>query len=556
MPEPIDRRSFLARATAAGAGLAVVGTTGGLLAGCGSGPHPPTAGSAPRSDGIARATPRPGGSLVFGTEAEEYGFSPTQASFDATGILYARTVFDPLAIMAADNTVQPYLAQAIAANADHTVWTITMRPDVAFHNGAPCDAAAVAANINAQRGSALTGSALTTVSAVQVTGPLEVTVTMRSPWVPFDHYLAGAIGGQVSFIAEPRWLASGAQTDPVGTGPFVFESWTPNDHFTAVKNHHYWRPGLPHLDSITYKPIVDPEQILASLRSGSVDIIHTTAPAVIASLRADRSMAYIDDAAKVAGEPDMNCVLLNLSKAPFDNLKVRRAAAMAVSSVEYARADTAGVLPASDGPFVPGSPYHAPTGYPAANPGEAARLIEEVRQETGRPVSLVLNHVPDPTSIRDAEFVQQQMQTAGMDVTLGAVQQADIIDTALLGRFQAQMWRQFGAVDPDLNYIFWSPTTINPVYSINMARNADPAMQTALLKGRESTNQADRTAAYQEVGRLMGSDIPYLWTSRNVWAVAAHPRVANFNNPTTPAGSAAFGLISGAVWPTHIWLEA
>jgi peptide/nickel transport system substrate-binding protein len=556
MPEPIDRRSFLARTTAAGAGLVVAGTTGGLLAACGSRPNPPSAGAVPRSDGISPATPRPGGSLVFGTEAEESGFSPTQSTFDATGILYARTVFDPLAIMAADNTVQPYLAQAITANADHTVWTITMRPDLAFHNGEPCDGAAVAANINAQQASALTGSALTTVSTVRVTGPLEVTVTMRSPWAPFDRYLAGAIGGQVSFIAEPRWLASGAQTDPVGTGPFVFESWTPNDHFTAVRNHRYWRPGLPHLDSITYKPIPDPEQILASLRSGSVDIIHTTAPAVIASLRADQSLAYIDDATKVAGEPDMNCVLLNLSKAPFDNPKVRRAAAMAVSSVEYSRADTAGVLPTSNGPFVPGSPYYAPTGYPAANPREATRLIEEVRQETGRPVSLVLNHVPDPTSARDAEFVQQQMRTAGMDVTLGAVQQTNIIDTALLGHFQAQMWRQFGAVDPDLNYIFWSPTTINPVYSINMARNADPAMQTALLKGRQSTSQADRTAAYQEVGRLMGSDIPYLWTSRNVWAVAAQPRVANFNNPTTPAGSAAFGLISGAVWPAHIWLEA
>src|ERR1700676_564097 len=112
MPESIDRRSFLARAAPLGTGLAAAGTTGGLLAACGSGPASPASGDG-RPDGISPARPKKGGSLVFGTEAEEFGFSPTQATFDPAGILYARTVFDPLAIVTADGTVQPYLAQAI-----------------------------------------------------------------------------------------------------------------------------------------------------------------------------------------------------------------------------------------------------------------------------------------------------------------------------------------------------------------------------------------------------------------------------------------------------------
>ena len=70
---------------------------------------------------------------------------------------------------------------------------------------------------------------------------------MKSPWVPFDYYLAGGIGGQFAFIAEPTWLKSGSQTNPIGTGPFVFQTWVPNDHFTATTNPHYWRPGLPYL---------------------------------------------------------------------------------------------------------------------------------------------------------------------------------------------------------------------------------------------------------------------------------------------------------------------
>ncbi len=311
-----------------GAGLAAVATTGGVLAS-----RPPVAGAATAGghpNGVSKARPRRGGTLVFGTEAEEEGFSPTQSTFDATGILYCRTVFDPLAIIAANGTVQPYLAQSITPNADYTSWAITLRPGVVFHNGAPCDGAALLANFNAQKGSLLTGQELTSVTSITQTGPLQVTVTMNAPWVSFAFYLAGGIGGQLAWIAEPTWLASGSQTHPVGTGPFVFQEWIPNDHFTATRNLHYWRPGLPYLDSITFKPIPDADQLLSSLKSGSVDILHTSVANVTASMRADSSLAYIDDSTKVAGEPDMDCVLLNLQAKPFDNLKVRQAAAMAL----------------------------------------------------------------------------------------------------------------------------------------------------------------------------------------------------------------------------------
>ena len=109
----------------------------------GTGGHP---------DGISTATPKKGGQLIFGVEAEEKGFCPTQGTFDDSGILYARTVFDPLAIIAADGNVQPYLAQSVTPNTDYTVWTITMRPNLVFHNGTPCDGAAVAANFAAPAG--------------------------------------------------------------------------------------------------------------------------------------------------------------------------------------------------------------------------------------------------------------------------------------------------------------------------------------------------------------------------------------------------------------------
>ncbi len=433
-----------------------------------------------------------------------------------------------------------------------------MRPNLVFHNGTPCDAAAVAANFNAQKASSLTGPALTTLDTVAVTSPLVVTLTMKTPWVPFDYYLTGGIGGQFAFIAEPTWLASGSQTNPIGTGPFVFQEWMPNDHFTATKNPHYWRPGLPYLDSITYKPIPDPDQLYSSLSSGSVDIMHSDTPEVIIQIRADSSLGYIDDSKNVAGEPDMGCILLNLSKAPFNNLKVRQATAYAVSSAQYVEVIDKGVNATSNGPFVKGSPYFvADNGYPVYNVDKAKSLVKEVAKETGKPVSFTLNHTPDASTTKIAEYLQQQLQTVGMQVTLAPIQQADIINTALLGSYEAQVWRQFGAVNPDLNYIFWSPTNANtPVFSINMARNTDPKMQTALIEGRQSPSKSAQIAAYQEVSKLMGQDIPYVWFDRSTWVIAAAPKVENFANPTTPAGAKAFALIGGSIYPTQIWLNS
>ncbi len=556
MTDRIDRRSFLAKSAVVGGGIAA----GSVLAACGSSGASSNPGSGSSSgthpDGISSATPKPGGALTMGVDAEEKGFSPTQGTFDEVGIMYARTVFDTLMILDINGKPQPNLAQSVTTNSDGTVWTITMRPNLTFHNGTPCDASAVAANFKAHQASLLTGPALTPIQSIVVTSPLVVTITMKTPWVPFDFYLCGGIGAQFAFVAEPTWLATGSQTNPVGTGPFIFQEWIPNDHFTATKNPNYWRTGMPYLDSITYKPIPDADQILASLNSGVIDILHTDTSSVTTALRANTSFAYCDDSVHVAGEPDMACMILNLSKPPFNNLKLRQAMAYATSSEQYVAVIDQNVNGTSNGVFTSNSPYYlTDNGYPEFDLAKAKQLVSEVKA-SGAPVSFTLGHTPDPKGSQIGEFLQQALQEAGMQVTLVPILQDSIINVALTGAFEALTWRQFGAINPDLNYIFWTPTNAStPGFAINMARNTDPAMQTALLQGRESTDTATQVAAYQQVNRLLSQDLPYIWNDRTVWAIGAQPNVQNFNNPTTPAGGKAFGMIGGDIWPQQVWLS-
>ena len=201
----------------------------------------------PGRNGVSTQKPVKGGSLTFGIDTEESGFNPSTARWDEGGFLYGRTVFDPIAIVNAAGGVEPYLAESITSNEDFTTFTITLRPDIVFHDGTPLDADALHQNIEATASGVLTGPAFADFSSATVTGPLTVTIDMKEPWAPFPYYLAQA---QTGYIAAPSMLNApdGGTSNPIGTGPFVFQDWVPNSHMTATRNPHYWRKGYPYLE--------------------------------------------------------------------------------------------------------------------------------------------------------------------------------------------------------------------------------------------------------------------------------------------------------------------
>jgi peptide/nickel transport system substrate-binding protein len=549
----MDRRSFLARSAAVAAGVAVAGAAGDLLS-------PTTAGAlltnGPGRNGISTAKPKRGGSVVMGTTAEEQGFNPATARFDNVGDMYARCVFDPLATITTDGSWAPYLAKSIVPNAEYTSWTITLRPTVFFHDGTPCDANALLANFEAQYNAALLGLVLKPIVATyKVTGPLSVQVNLKSEWIPFPFYLCGGTGGQAAYVMAPTMISAptGGTDNPVGTGPYKFTKWVPNTHFTAVRNDRYWRPGFPYLDQITFKPIVDYTSRAEALAAGTIDLMCTDVPQNIITYRGNKQWSYVDDSNGVPGQPTMDFFMLNVAAPPFTTATVRLAAAKALTRTAYTRIINLSIDPASSGLFVKGSPYYSKTTYPSYDPAGAKRLVKKVEAKTGKPVAFTLASTNGTSSERAATYAAAQWSAAGFKVTKGSYEQNELIDNALGGKFQCYEWRQFGAVDPDMNYVFWSPTTINGALSINMARNNDPRVQAALEMGRTSSDPATRAKAYQQVNEYFAQDLPYLFTDRATWAIVAHPDVQNFNNPTTPEGKKAYGMIGGSIWPTQIW---
>ncbi len=549
MTQPFDRRSFLAGGLALGAGAAIFGALGDA----GEAGAALTNGAG--RNGISNAKPVRGGSVTFGIDTEESGFNPSTARWDEGGFLYGRTVFDPIAIVNAAGGVEPYLAESITSNEDFTSFTITLRPGIVFHDGTPLDGQALYTNIEKQATSVLTGPAFATnIQGVSVTGPMAVTLTMKSSWAPFPYYLAQA---QTGYVAAPSMLNApdGGTSNPIGTGPFVFQDWVPNSHMTATRNPHYWRKGLPYLDSITYKPIINYNSRADSLVTGEIDMMHSNAPDNLLQFRGDRKWSYYDNSGQVIGQPTVQCIMLNTAAEPFNNATLRQAMAKSVNRTQYAKVIDKGIDAPMNGLFLPGSEYYTTTAYPAYDPSGAAKLVQQVQKETGKQPTFSLNSTSDPDTLRAAEFLQQAFQQAGMKVNINIIAQSTIINNALAGTYQATLWRQFGAVDPDLNYVWWTTQLASGSLALNMARNVDPRIQTALVAGRTTDVKADRIKEYQLINQYLAEDVPYLWLARDTWCVVANPNVQNFANPTTLQGSKAVAFDEGVLWPTQIWVS-
>jgi ABC-type transport system substrate-binding protein len=162
-----------------------------------------------------------------------------------------------------------------------------------------------------------------------------------------------------------------------------------------------------------------------------------------------------------------------------------------------------------------------------------------VEKSTGKPVSFTSAPPTRPAAERAQQYLQQAWQDVGFVVKDTIVEQNDLINNALAGKFQALEWRQFGAVDPDLNYIFWSTTTIQlglPVHQHGPQRR--PAASGRPGTGARQHRPGARAKAYQTVNKRLALDLPYLWLDRAVWSVESTLKVQNWNNPTTPAGLA------------------
>ena len=184
----------------------------------------------------------------------------------------------------------------------------------------------------------------------------------------------------------------------VGTGPFMFKEWVPNDHVTIVKNPDYWnKDGMAHLDEVIYKPFADQSAELNALQSdGGIDLAQTILPNDVAALKADPTYTVID-----RGEScNYGGLQMNQTHKPFDNLHIRTAIAYAVNKQSYIDAFYAGLAEPADNWMPPATQYYKKLNLPTYDPQKAKDEIAasgRQRRTSSRSTSTTRPTSPDRT---------------------------------------------------------------------------------------------------------------------------------------------------------------
>ncbi|MBI2706636.1 MAG: hypothetical protein HYX32_15300 [Actinobacteria bacterium] len=500
----------------------------------------------------ASGQPKAGGKLTMSLEAETDGWDPTKNRWAASGTQVALSVFDPLVALDKDLNPKPYLAESLTPNSDNTAWTIKLRPNIKFHNGQPLNADALVKSVNAFKASTLTGAAAKPIQNVERVDELSVKLTMEQPWATFP----AGLTGQAGVVPAPEQLDNpNGAAEPIGTGPFVLKSWQRDAKFVATKNPDYWRKGLPYFDEVEFQPLPEAAARVASLQSGDTDFMVTSDEETSGRLLelAKEGAAQL---VRSIGNNDLSLILINVSKPPLDDLRLRQAMAYALDREQLSQIANSDPSLIADSVLQPDSPYYKKQdGYPRLDPAKARELVDAYTKEKGAPPTFVLGSVTDPAVIRSAQAIDSQLRQVGFQTEIKTFQQADFIINAISGNYQAQVWRQFGGADPDLNYIWFISENTEGSLALNMARNKDPQIDAALKQGRSSLDPSIRKDAYGRLQDRLTADLPYLWLSHLRWTAAAALDLRGLQGQTLPDGSQSAGLVGGVIPITSMWRE-
>jgi peptide/nickel transport system substrate-binding protein len=287
----------------------------------------------------ASATPRKGGTLIFGQGTGPANLDPHGAGQSTPILGHWRQMYDTL--VSTETTalkVTPQLATSWKL-IDSTTWEFKLRTGVKFHNGEDFDANAVKFSLDRivdpkQKATIATRfSALTGVEVVDAQ-----TVRMHTS-TPFPVLLLGL---SQAMIMPPKYTTQNPEkvlTAPIGSGPFMFDSWQQGSQFTYVANTSYWG-GRPNLDKLVFRVIPDDAARLAALKSGEIHIDMNLPLDAIEAVSSDPNL-------KVASAFIVNSLILEMDTlrgGPTANPKVRMAINYAIDKEQINKTLLSGKL--------------------------------------------------------------------------------------------------------------------------------------------------------------------------------------------------------------------
>ncbi|MFD1173743.1 ABC transporter substrate-binding protein [Oceanobacillus picturae] len=489
--------------------------------------------------------------LIFGRGADSIQLDPSKVT-DGESIYVTNQIYDTLVRYEEDSTeVKPALATEWTPSEDGLTWTFKLRDDVTFHDGNDFTAEDVVFNFERWATSAeyiyygyMFGASEEDlggiIESVEATSDYEVTFTLSEPNAPFLQTLAMPPFG----IASPKAVEEHGEDyfkNPVGTGPFVFSEWVPDDSITVTKNNDYFGDAAK-VDKVIFRTIPDNGARFMELQSGSIDMMTGLNPQDIQTIDADESLQIIE-------RPSMNIsyMAMNTDKeGPLAEKAVRQAINLAIDKEKLVSLYEGIGKPAKN-PLPPSLwGYNDEIEDYGYDVEKAKELLAEAGYADGFDITLNTFSNPRPYMPQpkvSAQAIQEMLKEVNINVeviesdwdTHLSLTENGEHDMAFLG------WTGDNGDPDNFLYVLLDKDNAKMGSAGNIAFYKSDEVHDLLKAAQTEMDQEKRTELYLEAQELIHEDAPWFPIAHTTPPIAANSKVVDYVPHST--GSEPFNML-------------
>jgi glutathione transport system substrate-binding protein len=425
-----------------------------------------------------------------------------------------------------DMKMIPVLAESHDVSKDGLVYTFKLRRGVKFHDGTDFKADAVKANLdrvtNPDNKLKRYGLYNNNIAKTEVVDDYTARITLKTAFSPFINQLAHPSTVMISPTALKKYGKEIA-FNPVGTGPFRFVEWKQTDYLKVAKFDGYWKKGLPKVDTITWKPVVDNNSRSAIMQTGEA---HFTFPVPYEQADTLKAKAELE----VVAAPSIvhRYMSMNTQQKPFDNPKVRQAINFAINKDALAKVAFNGYAIPAEGATPQGVEYHIKTGPWPYDLAKAKALLAEAGYPNGFETELWSAYTYS-TAQKVIQFLQQQLAQVGIKAKVQALEAGQRVE-------KVESWQDPATAPVRLYYVGWSSSTgeadwaLRPLLAsesappklFNTAYYRSDKVDGAIKAAQLTTDRAEKARLYKDAQEEIWKDAP--------WAVLVTERLLSVNN--------------------------
>jgi ABC-type transport system substrate-binding protein len=353
--------------------------------------------------------PKYGGRLVLGIRNDINGLNPFLRT-SSTNVYVRQLVYEALLDFDKDGKLVPSLAESWTVSADGKSYLFKLRKGVTFHDGKELTAEDVKWSVDyaMDPNNGATGfRPLKSVERVSAKDRLTVEVALKNPNAGF----LSMLGTIRPFPIVPKGSVPTGKGDlsgfPPGTGPFAFKDYKPAREIAFARNKSYWRKGLPYLDELVLKPVLEDQVRFTGVRAGDLDLIERTPYSFVAKILKGEYPDLKISEAKRAG---YRRLLFNVVEPPFNDVRLRQAVRYAVDKRKYIDGAFWGLGEPADQLFPVGSPWRVKLAEIKPDPSKVRAMLKDAGVAPDWQVELI----GQKSEEEELQVIQQQLTSAGI----------------------------------------------------------------------------------------------------------------------------------------------